>query len=165
MEGFKSDDFIEYAVNKYSGMITRIAFQYVRNKAEAEDIAQNVFVSLLKQPAFTKEEHLKAWLIRVTINKCKDYLRTARRRRNVALNREYAERAEFNEVFYELEKLPDDDRSVLYLYYYEGYPANQIAVLTGIKESAVFMRLARARNKLKRSHTKPRLQGRNRQAA
>lgn len=63
--------FIEYVVEKYSDMVVRIAYQNLKNQADDEDVTQEVFIKLLKQPDFNDEEHLKAWLIRVTINQCR----------------------------------------------------------------------------------------------
>jgi len=131
-------------------MITRIAFQHTRNAADAEDIMQDVFFSLLKQPPFETEQYLKHWLIRVTINKSKNYLRATRNRNTVPLNRDYALSQEQDEVFNELQKLPEKEHNILYLFYYEGYTAKEIADILGKKESAIFMRLNRAREKLKK---------------
>lgn len=144
------DSFIKYAVNRYSGMICRIAFQYVKNKSDAEDITQDVLLSLLKQDVFFEGEHLKAWLIRVTINKCKNFLKSSNQRKSVPL-----EKAEYlltqNETLFldEVHNLPEDDRNVLYLFYYEGYSAKEIAKILFKKEDAVFKHLSRAREKLK----------------
>lgn len=156
MEQFANEGFIEYAVNEYSGMIIRISYQYTRNKADSEDISQEVFVSLLKQPRFDTEEHLKAWIIRVTINKCKNYLKSVKRIRAVPIdghsNTDIGNiflADDFRRVFDGLQKLHEKDRNILYLFYYEDYPAKKIAEILRIKESAVFMRLNRARDKLK----------------
>lgn len=143
------DKFIQNAVEQYSGMITRIAFLHIRNRMDAEDIMQDVFFALLKQPPFETEEHLKAWLIRVTINKSNDYFRAAKHRHTDKLNSEYALSVEQKEVFDELQKLSEKDRNILYLFYYEEYSAKEIADILNKKESAIFMRLTRARKKLK----------------
>ena len=150
MSKFADDSFIQRIVTQYSGMITRIAFQHTRNAADAEDIMQDVFFSLLKQPPFETEQYLKHWLIRVTINKSKNYLRATRNRNTVPLNRDYALSQEQDEVFNELQKLPEKEHNILYLFYYEGYTAKEIADILGKKESAIFMRLNRAREKLKK---------------
>ena len=148
---YTDEKFIEDAINKYSDTVFRVAFQYLKNRADAEDISQEVFLRLLtKLPPLTGEQ-LKAWLIRVTINRSKDYLR-ARKRRDAALSMytppEYA-RDVHNEVFDELAKLPEHDRNALYLHYYEGYTAGEIAGIIGGNERAVTKRIGRAREKLK----------------
>lgn len=149
MSQFADDKFIQYLVTQYSGMITRIAFQYTRNKDDAEDVMQEVFLTFLKQPPFETEEHLKAWLIRAAINKSKDFLRATKSRRIAEVNEDCSLTEEQNAVLDELQKLPEKDRNILYLFYYEGYTAKEIANILGKKESAIFMRLTRAREKLK----------------
>lgn len=149
MNNFADYNYIQNIVTQYSGMITRIAFQYTRNKTDAEDVMQDVFFTLLKQPPFESERHLKAWLIRVTINKSKDYIRATKRRNALVPNNDYSLTQEQNAVFDELLKLPEKDRNILYLFYYEGYSVKEIADILGKKESSMFMRLNRARNKLK----------------
>lgn len=145
-----NDNFIKHAVNQYSGMIYRIAFQYVKNKSDAEDITQDVFLSLIKQENFFEEEHLKAWLIRVTINKCKNFLKSSRIRKVVPLEKAENTFAQ-NEIQFldEINNLSEDDRNILYLFYYEGYSAKEVAKILYKKEDAVFKNLSRARERLK----------------
>lgn len=74
-------------VEKYSDMIFRIAYQYLYNKYDAEDITQNVFLKLLDKKSFFKdEEHIKSWLIRVTINQCLDYKKSFARKEMVSID-------------------------------------------------------------------------------
>jgi len=155
MNTFTSDEFLLKVVNDYSDMIIRIAFQYTKNRPDAEDIMQDVLVSLVKQCdtaklTFQSEAHLKAWLIRVVINKAKDYLRMAKRRKFESLDK--AEHVLTNlqeEVLEELDQLSEDDRNCIYLFYYEKYTAKEIATIFQSQEKAVLMRLSRARKKLK----------------
>lgn len=143
-----SEQLIEDAINKYSDTVFRVAFQYTKNRADAEDIVQEVFLRLLlKNPSLIGQQ-LKAWLIRVTINKSKDYLR-ANKRRHSALFSPIEPQSEHDEVFEELEKLSERDRNALYLHYYEGYTAQEIADIIGGNERAVTKRIGRAREKLK----------------
>lgn len=145
------ENFIDHAVETYSDMILRIAFQRLRNMADSEDVMQDVFLNLIRYPKFFSELHLKAWIIRATINKCKDYLKMASRKRTVPLESvEFSLTTKQQENFDELERLPAEDRDILYLFYFEDYPANEIAKIFRIKEGAVFARLTRARNKLKK---------------
>ncbi len=145
-----ADGLIHQIVDDYSDMVIRIALQYVRSRPDAEDIMQEVFLSLLGRPAFADGQHLKAWLIRVTINKSKNHLKKLKRRRETALdladNHLTHEQAEMLE---ELSLLPEDDRNIIYLYYYEGYSASEIGGIIGKKQKAVLMRLSRARAKLR----------------
>jgi len=131
-------------------MINRIAYQYVKNKADAEDITQDVLLSLIKQTCFVNREHLKAWLIRVTINKSKDFLKSSKYRNTVALDKVmYSLTSEQAQTLDELDNLPENDRNILYLFYYEGYSVKEIAGILDKKEPAIFKHLSRAREKLK----------------
>jgi len=144
-------EFITSAVRKYSGMIIRIAYNYTRNIADSEDILQDVFVSLLSTPFIENEEHLKAWLIRITINKSKDLLKSTRKKRTIPLDEAknyYSEKTQI--VLEELAYLNIDDRTIVYLFYWEGYMAKEIGKMLKLKERAVLMRLSRARAKLKK---------------
>ena len=76
MEQKEQAEFTEL-LQKYSSMVLRIAFSNVKNLQDAQDIAQEVFISVLtKRPQFDSEEHEKAWLIRVTINRCKNHVKS-----------------------------------------------------------------------------------------
>ena len=104
----------------------------------------------IKQPSFEDEQYLKAWLIRVAINKSKDYLRAAKRRNTLPLDifeNTLTEKQKF--VFDELEELSALDRNIIFLFYYERYTAKEIAKIMDKKEKAILMRLSRAREKLK----------------
>lgn len=141
---------INYIVNTYGDMLYRVAYQYTRNRSEAEDVTQDVFVAMLKKLPFKSEEHLKAWLIRVAINKSINYLKSSRKKvlsldENIDVATEHRDRAEIEE----LQELPEFDRSVIYLYYYEGYSIKEIAKITGKSANSINIRLFRAREKLK----------------
>ena len=144
-------EFITNAVHRYSDMVIRIAFGYTRNIPDSEDIMQEVFLSLLSVPLFfSGESHLKAWLIRVAINKCKNHLKSAKRKQMLPLSAaEYRLTESAEKLLDQLDALPPKDRTIVYLFYYEGYTAKEIAVMTDSKEKAVLMRLSRARAKLK----------------
>ena len=143
-------DFIQNAVSKYLDMVLRIAYQNTRNQADAEDVAQEVFIKLMKQPQFNDEGHMKAWLIRVTVNQCKDLKKSFWHRNTVAISedRSVSENA-YEEVWSELRKLPKDQRNVIYLYYYEEYTVPEIAEILGRKVNTVSSWLTRGRKKLK----------------
>lgn len=141
---------INYIVNTYGDMLYRVAYQYTRNRSEAEDVTQDVFVAMLKKIPFKSEEHLKAWLIRVAINKSINYLKSSRKKvlsldENIDVATEHRDRAEIEE----LQELPEFDRNVIYLYYYEGYSIKEIAKITGKSANSINIRLFRAREKLK----------------
>lgn len=136
-------------IESYSTMVYRIAYQYLKNKTDAEDVIQDVFMKLLeKQPDFESDDNRKAWLIRVTINLCKDRLRSFWNRKTVSLT-ELNGHTVVNEitVFEELFRLPPKYRVVLHLYYYERYTINEISGILKTNPSTVNARLQRARRK------------------
>ena len=127
----------------------RIAMVYLGSPAEAEDVLQDTFVKLLgRGKPFADEEHRKRWLIRVTVNLCKDRLRSAWYRQNVPLEQAAltAAAAEENREILELVlRLPAAYKAVVHLHYYEGYTVAEIAKILGLTQGAVKMRLQRGR--------------------
>ena len=143
-------------VRQYSNMILRICFTYSLGRADAQDICQNVFLKLLQSDRrFDSEGETRAFIIRITINECKDVLKSGWRRRSVPLD-ELIEREvpflpeENTGVLAAVQRLPVKYREAVYLYYYEGYNAEEIAAMVGAKPAAVRQRLARAREKLRK---------------
>ena len=143
---------------QHMDMIFRIAFSYLKSREDADDATQNVLLALYRtDKVFRDEEHLKAWLIRVTINACRKMLRAPWRRRNTPLE-EYAGAMPFQEardmdLFLAIMALDVKYRTVIVLYYYEGYAIAEIGSLLGIPAGTVGTRLARAREKLKSTLT------------
>jgi len=140
--------------NLYGKTIYKIAFVYLKNNADVEDALQEVFLKLLlKAPKFNSVEHEKAWLIRVTINTCKNMLKSHGRRQNIATMDELEQvgtpERKNDEVLTEILNLPDKYKAVIHLYYYEGYSVLQIAQILKTTQSAVKMRLKRGRDILK----------------
>ena len=138
-------------VENYSDMIFRIAYQYLYNKYDAEDIVQEVFVKLLSRKViFKDEEHVKSWLIRVTINQCLDYKKSLVKRSTVPIeNMEIPFENKEEGILEELQLLKEDERNILYLYYYEGYKIKEIAKILKQKQNTINSKLTRARKKLK----------------
>ena len=135
----------------YGDMIYRLALVRTRSAADAEDVMQDVFVELLTKCSCRDDPgHLKAWLIRVTVNKCRSLHRLAWRRKTVPLE-ECAELAgpEQSNVMEEIRQLPETMRNVIYLYYYEDYTIAEIAKILGKNANTVSSTLQRARRKLK----------------
>lgn len=138
-------------VDEYSDLLLRVAFTYMKNISDAEDMVQEVFLKLLdKYPDFQDSEHKKAWLIRVTINQCKNRLKSVWFKRtqpiyDVSLS--YTDEDKF--VMDAILELPIKYRSVILLYYYEGYSIREISNILGAKETTVSSQLQRARAKLK----------------
>ncbi len=148
---FGTDEFIQHVLDKYSKMIIKLAFTYVKNTADAEDIAQDVFVSLIKRGyGFESEEHEKAWLIRVTINKAKNYLKSSWNKLKVPLEEDVSYMPEEeSEVLNTVLNLPSKYRTVIHLYYYEDYSINEIASILNKKPATIGTWLSRGRNLLK----------------
>lgn len=145
----QNDIFTEY-VRKYSDMVYRIAYSYTRSHPDSEDIMQDTLLKLYQcDKRFRDDEHIKAWLIRVAINKAKDMLRSARSKTAEALDESISAPASDHELDRAMASLSEDYRAVVYLHYYEGYDVKEIAKLMRITESNVKIRLKRARDKLR----------------
>ena len=154
-DSFVDDEFIQNVIDRYSDMILRVSVQYVRNTEDAEDVVQETLLGLLEylyHAQFESDEHVKAWLIRVAINKSKNVAKLNARRRKrersiFALPQQ--DPPQFDDLEAILDKLSAIDRETVYLHYYEGYSAKEIAELLNKTEKSVFKRLSRSRNKLK----------------
>ncbi|WP_340162554.1 RNA polymerase sigma factor [Ruminiclostridium sufflavum] len=137
-------------MKKYADMVYRLAFAQVRSKSDADDIFQEVFLRYVrKKLVFESEEHRKAWLIRVTVNCTKKHWSSAWHRRTVPLEDSYPfetnEETGVNEAVW---KLAPKYRSVIHLFYYEGYSVAEISSILDVRESTVRTQLTRARAKL-----------------
>ena len=138
-------------VEKYSNMLMQIAYQRTFNESDSEDIVQDAFIKLIKNSNKIKdEEHLKYWLIKVTINLCNDYNKSFWNKNTTELNEELSQ---FDEeqtlIFKEINKLKPVYRDIIYLYYYQGYKIKEISIILKMKENTVSSNLTRAREKLK----------------
>lgn len=142
----------EKKYNQYKAVIYRIAFTYLKNNEECEDAMQEVFLKLLlSAPPFESAEHEKRWLIRVTVNYCKNNLKLFwnSRRGTVEEIEQLSADSEEKEILQEIYNLPEKFKIVIYLYYVEGYKCVEIAEILDLKESAVKMRLKKGRELLK----------------
>lgn len=141
----------ERAVRLYADTLYRTALSFCKNRSDAEDAVQNAFYKLLKtKEKFADDEHLRKWLIRVTINECKTIWRVLHRHEIISLDElELEHNDDRGEVFAEVMKLPENYRIAVYLYYYEGYACSEIASILGTTETNVQTRLLRARKKLR----------------
>lgn len=151
----RSEQEVNRAVEQYADTMRRICLVHLKNYADTEDIFQTVFVKYLLHTApFASPEHERAWIIRVTINACKDLLRSVFRRRTLSLE-EVAEQPapadEHRAVLQAVQALPAAYRDVVYLHYYEGYTVPEIAGILGKNVNTVYTRLTRARGLLRRT--------------
>lgn len=142
---------MEKIIEKYSDMVYRIALTRTGIVENAEDVFQEVFIKYSeKRPNFKNEEHEKAWLIRVTINLTKNLNKSAWNRNVINLDENITfETKEENDVFSTVCNLPQNYKTVIYLFYYEGYKVKEISKIMKTKESTIKTWLSRARQSLR----------------
>ena len=152
-----TDQQFEPLAQRYMDTIFRIAYSYLRSQADADDVTQDVLIQLYKtETAFESDDHLKHWLIRVTVNRCKNIFRSPWRKvENIAdyENSLTFEAPEHRELFDAVMALDKRYRLPVLLYYYEGYSQKEIAGLLGVPEETIRTWLFRARGKLKTTLT------------
>ena len=141
----------ERLVSANENRLYRAALAILGSAAEAEDAVQDAFVKYLeKHPQLQCPEDAAKWLMRVTVNGCRDRLRSAYRRRSVPLSEDFpCPGPEERQELEELAALSPRDRALIHLYYYEGYAMAEIAAMTGQREGTVRSRLSRARAQLR----------------
>jgi len=142
------------AIALYADTVRRICMVHLKSYTDTEDIFQTVFLKyVLSSASFENEEHEKAWFIRVTINACKDLLKSFFRSRTVSLEEVLPQEAgvtdDHREVLEAVLALPPKYRNVVYLHYYEGYTAAEIGKLLGKNENTVYTLLSRAKGQLR----------------
>ena len=150
----RSEQEVNRAIERYADTVRRICMLHLKNRADTEDIFQTVFLKYLLHTApFADDEHEKAWLIRVTINACRDLLRSFFRSRTVPLDAVAEQAAELppdhREVLDAVLSLPQKYKDVVYLHYYEDYTAPEIAKLLGKNVNTVYTLLKRAKQLLR----------------
>lgn len=142
------------AIERHSDTVRRLCAVHLKNDADTEDIFQAVFLKyVLSSVSFESEEHEKAWFIRVTINACKDLLKSFFRSHTVPLD-EIVERPselspDYREVWEAVCSLPPKYRDVVYLHYFEDYTAPQIGRILGKNVNTVYTLLTRSKQMLK----------------
>ncbi len=145
---------VEVVVELYERSLYAVAFNVCKNAQDAEDVVQDTFLRYFShKKEFASEEHIKAWLIRVAINRAKTRLSQLWRRPTIPLE-EYMESLSFpsdeaSELFEAVMNLPDKYRVVLHLFYYESYSVQDMADILKITESNVKKRLSRGRAALR----------------
>lgn len=143
------------AIDRYADLVRRVCMIHLKNHADTEDIFQTVFLKYVTGTTeFESEEHEKAWFIRVTINACKDLLRSFFRSRTVSMD-DLLEQPDqvpedHREVLEAVLALPDKYRDVVYLHYYEGYTAPEIGTILHKNPNTVYTLLTRARDELRK---------------
>ncbi len=142
---------MEGVIGKYGEQIFRLAFAYLKDRAGAEDVAQEVFLAYMeKAPGFLREEQKKSWLMRVTGNKCKNLLKSAWHQKTVFLEEELHDLPEHSAALLSaVLSLEEKYRIPIHLFYYGGYSLREIARLLRSNPATVGTWLARGRALLK----------------
>ena len=143
----RSEEEVNRAVDRYAPMVRRLCMVHLKNRADTEDIFQTVFLKYaLSSVLFQSDEHEKAWLLRVTVNHCKNHLASAwfRKRADLDEGIPALDNAEL-EVVSAVAALPAKYRAVVHLYYFEGYSTKEIAEILHSRPNTVSSRLSRAR--------------------
>ena len=147
---------VQQLIELYQTHLYAAAFNICQNQMDAEDVVQETFVQYYtSKKEFESEQHIRAWLLRVVINKAKNISRTFWRKNKCSLD-DYMETLSFpdsqsRELFEEVMKLPDKYRIVIHLFYYEDYSVREISNILKISESNVKIRFSRGRAMLKDS--------------
>lgn len=155
MRSNRSAQQFDEVYERHKNMIYRIGFSYLKNEADVADLMQEVFIRWLTHASdFESEEHEKRWLIRVAVNLAKNQTRSFWRNRVTGMeNAEECAGWQLNdtekELYAEVMKLPEKQKIAIYLHYFEGYTCREIAQILQCGESAVKMRLKKAREALK----------------
>lgn len=150
----RSEQETAQALERHADTVRRLCLIHLKNQADSEDVFQTVFMKyVLSSAVFENEEHEKAWFIRVTINACRDLLRSFFRSRTVPLEELIelpdSSSSDAREVLGAVLELPEKYRDPVYLHYYEGYTAPEIAGLMKKNVNTVYSLLARAKKLLK----------------
>ena len=151
------NDKVLHLFDEYANDLYRFAVSYVGISHEAEDIVQNLFLKLLTKNIILSKKSEKSYLLKMTANMCKDYLKSKRATTSIG----YDEVGEILSVTYSfvdkekqlyeiLMKLPETQRVPIYLHFYEGYTYKEIAKILKVSESAVAMRISRGKDELKK---------------
>ena len=147
---------VQQLIECYQTSLYAAAFNTCQNQMDAEDVVQETFVQYYtSKKEFENEQHIRAWLLRVVINKAKNINRTFWKKNRCSLE-DYMETLSFpdsqsKDLFEEVMKLPDKFRIVIHLFYYEDYSVREIADILKLSEGNVKIRLSRGRALLRNS--------------
>lgn len=150
----RSEQEVNRAVEQYADMVRRLCMIHLKNHADTEDIFQTVFLKYaLSSVLFESAEHEKAWILRVTVNACKDLLKSFFRSRTVSLDDIMEQPAvmpqDHREVLEAVLSLPVKYKDAVYLHYYEGYTAPEISRILGKNANTVYTILNRSKQLLR----------------
>ena len=149
-------DLVQALICRHSLLVYRLAYVRTGSRHDADDIFQEVFLRCVKaQPVFRDEDHERAFLIRVTVNLSRNFLKSAWRRHTAPLDEQagYLQETAFTQDHADLkdalDTLPQKSRTILHLHYYENMTAEEIAKALSIPASSVRVDLSRTRKKLR----------------
>ena len=150
----RCEEEVNRAIEKYADTVRRICIVHLKNNADTEDIFQTVFLKyVLRSEPFDSPEHEKAWIIRATVNACRDLVKSFFRSRTVSLDQLIEKPQDMPEdhsdILEAVLELPARFRDLVYLHYYEGYSAPEIGRILKKNPNTVYTLLARARQLLK----------------
>lgn len=147
-----TDEYCEYMIKEHGNSIYKIIYLHVKNKADADDIFQQVYLTLVeKKPRLENKNHEVGWLIKVAKNKSKDFLKSYWKRNTVSLeDRDFPVYNEESGLMEALYSLDAKYRIAIYMYYYEGYTSGEIGHILGIKDATIRTQLRRGREELGR---------------
>lgn len=142
----------EHMLKSYGNAVLRLAYSYLHNMADAEEVLQDALIKFLQTaPVLENEKHQKAWLFKVAANLSKDRIKYNALRKTDELSESLAaeNQEDLSEVWEAVKALPVKYREAIYLFYYENYSISEISKITGAKESTVKSNLFRGRKLLK----------------
>ncbi len=152
----RSEQDLKETIDQYADTVKRICVVYLKSKSDTDDIFQTVFLKYYHHSAqFESEEHKKAWLIRVTVNACKDFLKSFFRKQTSPLETlgelsdSSTDQTEAIAVRQAVQQLPEKYKMAIYLHYFEGYTAVEIGKILSKNVNTVYTLLARGREALK----------------
>lgn len=139
-------------VEKYFDMVYRLALSQTKNKEHADDVVQEVFLRYIKtEKVFENEEHIKAWLLRVTINCSHNVFSNSWAQKTVPISEDIVfDTKEKGDVYYAVLELPQKYRAVIHLFYYEDMSVDEISKYLGINSSTIKSQLSRGRKLLRK---------------
>ncbi len=151
MSNYMSREFKEQMTRKYFSMVYKLALNQTKSKESSDDVVQEVFLRYIQKDIdFKSEEHIKAWLIRVTINCSKNVFADSWFKKTEGFTQDIPfEHEEKSDVYYATLELPQKYRSVIHLFYYEDMSISEISLCLGQKENTVKSLLHRARAMLR----------------
>jgi RNA polymerase sigma-70 factor (ECF subfamily) len=150
----RSEQEASLAIEKYADTVRRICFVHLKNYHDTEDVFQDVFLKYILHDAdFQSDSHERAWLIRVAINACKDRLKSFFRKKSMSIDELVTEPSTVDggrrELLDAVLQLPPKYKDVIYLFYFEGYSAVEIAAILQRNENTIYIWLSRAKAQLR----------------